>query len=42
MAITNAHVIYKMNNVTSLQKVQTNRQFRLSLAEDLVAGLVQW
>ena len=41
MAITNAHVIYKMNNATSLQKVQTNRPFRLSLAESLVSGLLQ-
>ena len=40
MAITNAFVIYKMNNATSLQKVQTNRQFRLTLAEKLVAGMV--
>jgi len=41
MAVTNAHVIYKMNNATSLQKLQTNRQFRLSLAEKLVAGVIQ-
>ena len=40
MAITNAFVIYKMNNATSLQKVQTNRQFRLTLAEKSVAGMV--
>jgi len=41
MAVTNAQVIYKMNKATSLQKVQTNRQFHLSLAESLVIGLVQ-
>ena len=40
MAITNAFVIYKTNNATSLQKLQTNRQFRLTLAEKLVAGIV--
>ena len=40
MAITNAFVIYKMNNTTSLQKAQTNRQFRLTLAEKLVTGIV--
>ena len=40
MTITNAFVIYKMNNATSLQKVQTNRQFCLTPAEKLVAGIV--
>ena len=40
MAVINARVIYKMNNATSIQKVQTNRLFCLSLAESLVAGLV--
>lgn len=33
MAITNVFIIYKSNNTTGLQKVQTNRQFRLLLAE---------
>ena len=40
MAITNAFVIYKMYNATSLQKVQTNWQFRLTVAEKMVAGIV--
>ena len=40
MAITNAFVIYKMNNTTSLQKIQTNRQFHLTLAEKSVAAIV--
>ena len=40
MAITNAFVVYKMNNATSLQKTQTNRQFCLTLAEKLMAGVV--
>lgn len=40
MSITNVFVIYKMNNTTSLQKTQTNRQFRLTLAEKLVAAVV--
>ena len=40
MAITNAFVIYKMNNATSLQKARTNQQFCLTLAEKLVTGIV--
>jgi len=40
MAITNAFVICKMNSSTSLQKMQTNRQFHLTLAEKLVARVV--
>ena len=40
MAITNAFVIYKTNNATSLQKLQTNQQFHLTLAEKLVAEVV--
>ena len=38
-AITNAYIIYKHNNA-SLQKVQTNLQFRLTLAEALTSGVV--
>ena len=38
--ITNAYIIYKSNNASSLQKVQTNLQFRLTLAQALTSGVV--
>ena len=40
MAITNAFIIYKSNNATGLQKIQTNRQFCLTLTEKLLAGVI--
>ena len=40
MAITNTFVVYKMNNATSLQKTQTNQKFHLTLAKNLMVGVV--
>ena len=40
MAITDAFIIYKSNNPTGLQKIQTNQQFCLTLTEKLVAGVI--